>query len=108
MSTRLSNNHFSPFFVAAGSDVSAMASTCTGASPFTRTVPTMRARSWLESACCLSLDAAIAGCCARGARADFQAAMTFNPSAETRDAAQRNLAALDAAAKTPSPPVKKK
>jgi tetratricopeptide (TPR) repeat protein len=46
------------------------------------------------------------------ARADFLAAMTLNPSGETRDAAQRNLAALDAAAKPPqvsvNPPIKKK
>jgi tetratricopeptide (TPR) repeat protein len=43
----------------------------------------------------------------KSARADFQAAMTLNPSSETRDAAQRNLAALDAAAVV-KPPLKKK
>ena len=41
-----------------------------------------------------------------GARADFQAALALGPSGETRDAAQRNLAALDAAAKPSPPPVK--
>jgi tetratricopeptide (TPR) repeat protein len=38
----------------------------------------------------------------KGARADFQAALTLGPSSETRDAAQRNLAALDEAAKRPA------
>ena len=59
--------HFSLFFVAAGSDVSAIASTSTGASPFTRTVPTIRARSRLCSDRSLSLAVAGAGCCAGGA-----------------------------------------
>jgi tetratricopeptide (TPR) repeat protein len=45
----------------------------------------------------------------KSARTDFQAALALGPSAEARDAAQRNLAALDAAAKPPPPPpVKKK
>ena len=37
----------------------------------------------------------------KGARADFQAALAVNPPAETADAARRNIAALDAAAKVP-------
>jgi tetratricopeptide (TPR) repeat protein len=41
----------------------------------------------------------------KGARLDFQAALAANPAAETADAARRNIAALDAAAK---PPAKKK
>jgi len=41
----------------------------------------------------------------RNARVDFQAALAHGPSAEAHDAAQRNLAALDAAAKPP-PPIK--
>jgi len=46
----------------------------------------------------------------KGARIDFQAALTMNPSAATREAAQRNLAALDAAAQPPPKlvPIKKK
>jgi tetratricopeptide (TPR) repeat protein len=46
----------------------------------------------------------------KGARSDFQAALTLNPSAATREEAQRNLAALDAAAQpAPKPaPIKKK
>jgi tetratricopeptide (TPR) repeat protein len=46
----------------------------------------------------------------KGARLDFQAALTLNPSAATREEAQRNLAALDAAAQPPSKPapIKKK
>ncbi len=36
-----------------------------------------------------------------GARTDFQAALALDPSAETRDSAERNLAALDQAAKAP-------
>jgi tetratricopeptide (TPR) repeat protein len=35
----------------------------------------------------------------KGARADFQTALSTNPSAETADAAHRNIAALDAATK---------
>ena len=41
----------------------------------------------------------------KGARADFQAALALNPSAEIRGTAERNLAALDVAAK---PPLRKK
>jgi len=41
----------------------------------------------------------------KAARADFLAAMALNPSAEIRDTAQRNLAALDAAVKSPPAPV---
>lgn len=49
----------------------------------------------------------------KGARADFQAALASRPSAETGDAARRNIAALDAATKpaksaSPQPALKKK
>jgi tetratricopeptide (TPR) repeat protein len=45
----------------------------------------------------------------KGARADFQAVLGSNPSAATADAARRNIAALDAVAKTlPVKPVPKK
>ena len=43
----------------------------------------------------------------KGARADFQAALETGPSAETADAARRNIAALDAMAKTSPKPKKK-
>jgi tetratricopeptide (TPR) repeat protein len=43
----------------------------------------------------------------KGARADFQAALETGPSAETADAARRNIAALDAMAKTLPKPKKK-
>ena len=44
----------------------------------------------------------------KGARADFQAVLASNPSAATADAARRNIAALDAAAKASAPAAKKK
>src|ERR1044072_6873609 len=59
-------HHFSVFFVASVPGVSATASTSTGASPFTRTVPTIRARSPLCSARSLSLNIAVVGFCGGG------------------------------------------
>ena len=41
------------------------------------------------------------------ARADFQSTLKLRPSPQTEDAAQRNLAALDAAQKAATPPKKK-
>lgn len=44
----------------------------------------------------------------KGARADFQAVLTASPSGATRNDAQRNLAALDEAAKSAPAAIKKK